>query len=49
MPVPKKVILLKKKVFGRSTCFEKIHVLNNYLFRRKSSSETAAVLKSIYL
>ena len=28
IPAPKKIILPKKLLFGRSTCFEKVRVLN---------------------
>ena len=39
---PKKVLPLKKYLFGRSTCFEKEHVLNNYLFWIKNFSKTVS-------
>ena len=45
IPAPKKVPLLKKQLFGKSTWFEKVHILNNCLLWRKSYPETVAVLK----
>ena len=37
---PKNVPVLKIKLLGRATCFEEVHIPNNYLFWRKISSET---------
>ena len=37
---PKKVFLLEKKLFGKSTRFEKVHVLNTYF-------QEVAVLKKM--
>ena len=45
IPVLKKISLLKKQLFGISTCFKEVHVLNNYFCRRKTSSETVPLLK----
>ena len=45
IPAPKRVPLLKKYLFGKSTRFGKVHVLNNYLRCGSSSSEVVAVLK----
>ena len=42
---PKYLLLLKNQPFGRGTCFEKVHILNNYFFQRKSSLKTAYFIK----
>ena len=42
----RKVQLLKKKAARRSTCFGKVHVLNNYLFWRSCSPEAVTVLQN---
>ena len=47
--VSKKVNFLKKQPFGRSNCCEIVDILNNYLFWRKSSSETVAVLQKAFI
>ena len=49
IPAPKRVLLLKKYLFGKSTRFEKVHVLNNYLLCRSSASEVVAVLKKVLI
>ena len=42
IPVLKKVFFLKKQLFWRHTCLEKVHILNNYLFRKKITSGSCA-------
>ena len=39
-----KISFSEEVAVRKSTCLEKVHALNNYLFWRKSSSETVAVL-----
>ena len=45
----KKVILLKKLLFERSACFEKVHVLNNYLFYSSLFSEASACAGKVFI
>ena len=48
LPAPKKGFSFKKVAIRNKNPFEKVHALNNYLFWRKCSSETVAVLKKYW-
>ena len=45
----KKVLLLKKLLSERSACFEKVHVLNNYLFYCSLFSVASACAGKVFI
>ena len=45
----KKVLLLKKLLSERSACFEKVHVLNNYLFYSSLFSVASACAGKVFI